>query len=70
MGGPGPTRNLPGQAQGFWRFDDCNMDRTELADNSFSGNHTAFRSVTAFCRPGILNSGIGFDEDDDLVLVP
>src|SRR5437762_3180937 len=23
-GGTGPTRNLPGEAQGFWRFDDCN----------------------------------------------
>jgi len=66
---PGPTRNLPGEAQGFWRFDDCNMDRTDLQDSSFNF-HTAFRSVAAFCRPGILNSGIGFDEDDDLVLVP
>jgi hypothetical protein len=70
MGIPGPTRNLPGEAQGFWRFDDCNMDRTELFDNSFNASHTAYRSVTAFCRPGILNTGIGFDEDDDLVLVP
>jgi hypothetical protein len=70
MGGPGPTRSFPGQAQGFWRFDDCNMSRTELADSTFGGNHTAFRSVTAFCRPGILNSGIGFDEDDDVVIVP
>ncbi len=70
MGGPGPTRSFPGEAQGFWRFDDCNMDRTELFDNSFFGNHTAFRSVTAFCRPGVLNTGIGFDENDDLVIVP
>jgi hypothetical protein len=69
MSDPGPTRNLPGEAQGFWRFDDCNMDRTELQDSSFNF-HTAFRSVPAFCRPGILNNGIGFDEDDDLVLVP
>ena len=69
-GGPGPTRSFPGQAQGFWRFDDCNMDRTELCDSTFFGNHTAFRSVTAFCRPGVLNTGIGFDEDDDLVIVP
>ena len=67
---PGPTRSFPGEAQGFWRFDDCNMDRTELFDSSFFGNHTAFRSVTAFCRPGVLNSGIGFDEDDDIVIVP
>ncbi len=67
---PLPTRNVPGEAQGFWRFDDCNMDRTELFDNSFFGGHTAYRSVTAFCRPGVLNTGIGFDEDDDLVLVP
>ena len=46
------------------------MDRTELGDSSFFGGHTAFRSVTAFCRPGVLNTGIGFDEDDDLVIVP
>ena len=70
QGNPGPTRNFPGDAQGFWRFDDCNMDRTELFDNSFSGSHTAYRSVPAFCRPGILNTGIGFDEDDDVVVVP
>ena len=70
MDGRGPTRSFPGEAQGFWRFDDCNMDRTELFDSSFFGNHTAFRSVTAFCRPGVLNTGIGFDEDDDLVIVP
>ena len=66
---PLPTRNVPAEAQGFWQFDDCNMDRTEVFDGSFFG-HTAYRSVTAFCRPGILNTGIGFDEDDDLVLVP
>jgi len=66
----GPNRSFPGEAQGFWRFDDCNMGRTELTDSTFFGNHTAFRSVTAFCRPGVLNGGIGFDEDDDLVLVP
>jgi hypothetical protein len=69
MGGSGQPRNFPVQSQGFWRFDDCNMGRTELRDSAF-GNHTAFRSVTAFCRPGVSNSGIGFDEDDDLVLVP
>ena len=45
------------------------MQRTDLRDSSF-GNHTAFRSVTAFCRPGFVNTGIGFDEDDDLVVVP
>jgi Concanavalin A-like lectin/glucanases superfamily len=67
MGGPG--RNFPREAQGFWTFNDCNMGRTELGDSSF-GNHTAFRSVTSFCRPGITGTGIGFDEDDDLVLVP
>jgi hypothetical protein len=66
---PVPNRNLPFESQGFWRFDDCNMDRTELQDSAFNF-HTAFRSTTAFCRPSILNTGIGFDEDDDLVLVP
>ena len=70
VGGSGTTRSFPGEAQGFWRFDDCDMGRTELRDSTFSGNHTAFRSVTAFCRPGISNTGIGFDEDDDVVLVP
>jgi hypothetical protein len=72
MGGGdgGTTRSFPGEAQGFWRFDDCRMDRTELADSTFFGNHTAYRSVTAFCRPGVINTGIGFDEDDDLVIVP
>jgi len=68
-GGPGQPRSFPRQAQGFWRFDDCNMGRTELGDSALS-NHTAFRSVTAFCRPGVFNSGVGFDEDDDLVIVP
>lgn len=68
-GNPGPVRNFPAEAQGFWRFDDCSMERTELGDSTFFG-HTAYRSVTAFCRPGMLNTGIGFDEDDDLVLVP
>ena len=67
MGGPG--RSFPREAQGFWTFDDCNMGRTDLIDRSF-GSHTAFRSVTAFCRPGVTGAGIGFDEDDDLVLVP
>ncbi len=74
MGGAGgdmvPGRSFPGEAQGFWRFDDCGMDRTELSDSSFFGGHTAYRAVTAFCRPGFLNTGIGFDEDDDLVMVP
>jgi hypothetical protein len=69
-GGTGPTRSFPGEAQAFWRFDDCNMNRTELGDSSFFGGHTAFRSVTAFCRPGVSNSGIGFDENDDVVIVP
>jgi hypothetical protein len=37
-GGGGPTRSFPGQAQGFWRFDDGNMNRTELGDSTFFGN--------------------------------
>jgi hypothetical protein len=71
MSGPSvSTRNLPGDAQGFWQFDDCNMSRTELIDSSVSGGHTAFRSVTAACRPGASKLGIGFDENDDVVIVP
>jgi hypothetical protein len=69
-GGVGPTRSFPGQAMAFWRFDDCNMNRTELGDSTFGGGHTAFRSVSAFCRPGVSSSGVGFDENDDIVVVP
>ena len=39
VGGTGvaarPVASLA-QAQGFWRFDDCNMNRTELGDSTFS----------------------------------
>src|SRR5689334_13304596 len=35
---------------GVWHFDDCNADRTNLADSGPNGN-TAFRSVGTACTP-------------------
>jgi hypothetical protein len=54
---------------GLWTFDDCTSFRTDLADSSGSG-HTAFRSVSTACIPGMINQGVGIDQDDDLVYVP
>ena len=65
-GGNGP---FPQSAQGLWTFDDCNPVRTELSDSSFF-THTAFRSVSTACVPGIINQGVAIDETDDYVYVP
>jgi hypothetical protein len=65
-GGNGP---FPQSAQGLWTFDDCNTIRTELSDSSFS-SHTAFRSVSTACVPGIINQAVAIDETDDYVYVP
>ncbi|HVZ72634.1 MAG TPA: LamG domain-containing protein [Polyangia bacterium] len=56
-------------AQGFWKFDDCNMSRTELLDSTFNG-HTAFRAVSAACATGIDGQGLAIAHTDDLVYVP
>jgi len=55
--------------QGLWTFDDCNSSRTDLQDSSFTG-HTAFRSVSVACVPGVINQGVAIKQDDDLVYVP
>jgi len=54
---------------GFWRFDDCNDQRTELGDASLE-NHTAFRSVELRCAPGKQGIGAAFASQDDVVFVP
>jgi hypothetical protein len=73
MGGIGGVGGFPGQfpqsGQGLWMFDDCNASRTELGDSTFNG-HTAFRSVSVTCVPGIQLQGVAIDEADDLVYVP
>jgi Concanavalin A-like lectin/glucanases superfamily len=56
-------------SQGSWMFDDCNPGRTDLFDSS-NLNHTAFRSVSVACVTGVIQQGVGIDEDDDLVYVP
>jgi Concanavalin A-like lectin/glucanases superfamily len=68
-GGGGSPQPFPQAAQGLWQFDDCNPFRTDLSDSSFNG-HTAFRSVSAACAPGVQNQGLAIDEADDLVYVP
>ena len=69
-GGMGGTGGLfPQEAQGLWQFDDCNPERTELSDSNFQG-HTAFRSVSTACVPGIQNQAIRVDQTSDYVYVP
>ncbi|MEP6654088.1 MAG: LamG domain-containing protein, partial [Myxococcales bacterium] len=60
---------FPQGSQGLWELDDCSAERSDLRDSSFS-NHTAFRSVSAACVPGLGGSGIGIDGADDYVYVP
>lgn len=60
---------FPQGSQGLWQLDDCSPERSDLGDSTFSG-HTAFRSVSAACVPGLGGSGIGIDDADDYVYVP
>jgi hypothetical protein len=54
---------------GFWRFDDCAPDRTNLFDSSFN-NNTAFRAVNAACAPGLQGLGIAIAAPEDIIYVP
>ncbi len=67
--GDGGMAGFPGSTQGLWTFDDCTPVHTDLGDASGSG-HTAFRSVSTACVNGMVNQGVGIDQDDDLVYVP
>jgi len=64
-GGMGPG----GPPSGLWKFDDCSSFRTDLGDSSGFG-HTSFRSVSTACVTGMINQGVGINQDDDLVYVP
>src|ERR1051325_2138754 len=66
----GGFAGMPVQStQGQWEFDDCNQNRTDLQDSSFNA-HTAFRSISVACVTGMIQQGIGIDQDEDLVYVP
>lgn len=54
---------------GFWQFDDCNTDRTDLTDSSFQG-HTAFRNVDLTCSAGQEGQAVTFAKVGDLVYAP
>lgn len=54
---------------GFWRFDDCNTERTDLQDSANAG-HAAFRSVDLRCTEGQEGQAISISAAEDLVYVP
>jgi hypothetical protein len=54
---------------GFWRFDDCNVDRTDLQDSSNQG-HTAYRNVQQSCQESQEGLGMTFARNTDLVYAP
>lgn len=54
---------------GFWTFDDCNPQRSELFDSSFE-NHVAFRNVDLKCAAGRQGMAPSFAAPEDLVYVP
>jgi hypothetical protein len=54
---------------GQWSFDDCNADRTNLADSGPNFN-TGFRSVGVTCAPGIAGQAVALAVKEDLVYVP
>lgn len=54
---------------GFWHFNDCNPQRTDLQDSSNEG-HTAFRTVGLTCDESIQGLAPVFQRSDDLVYTP
>jgi hypothetical protein len=54
---------------GFWRFDDCNPQRTDLRDSSDNG-HLAFRNVDLTCPAGQEGLAVSFARQGDLVYSP
>jgi hypothetical protein len=54
---------------GFWTFDDCNPDRSELTDQSFNV-FTAFRSVRTACTEARTGQGLSLPNAQDLAYVP
>jgi hypothetical protein len=54
---------------GFWTFDDCNTNRTDLSDSSNQG-HSAFRNVDLTCLPGQEGQAVNLLQRGDLVYAP
>lgn len=54
---------------GFWRFDDCSRERTDLSDSSNQG-HSAFRNVDLQCVPGQEGQAVSLANAGDLVYAP
>jgi hypothetical protein len=65
-GGGGSCESLP---IGFWRFDDCNTTRTDLADSSFQ-RHSAFRTVDLACTTGQQGPALAFSNAEDMAYAP
>jgi hypothetical protein len=76
-GSGGSTGSCEGVPIGFWRFDDCNAQRTDLQDSS-GGNfksfdsqgHTAYRNVDLTCTAGQEGQAVAFAKTGDLVYAP
>jgi hypothetical protein len=69
MGGGGGSGSCDSVPIGFWTFDDCNTDRTDLSDSSFQG-HSAFRNVDLTCVAGQEGQAASFAAKEDLVYAP
>ena len=65
----GVSASCDGVPIGFWRFDDCNTERTDLQDSSFQG-HTAFRNVALRCAGGQEGQAVSFTATGDMVYAP
>jgi Concanavalin A-like lectin/glucanases superfamily len=65
-GGSGSCESAP---IGFWRFDDCNTNRTDLSDSSNQG-HSAFRNVDLTCLPGQEGQAVNLAKRGDMVYAP
>ena len=68
-GGVGEVEDCTRVPIGFWRFDDCNFDRTDLQDSSFQG-HPAFRNIQQSCSESQEGLGAVFARRTDLVYAP
>ena len=60
----------PTEPSGFWRFDDCKADESELMDSSGQWyDHPAARSESVGCVLGQLGKAVSFDDEAALVQV-
>ena len=66
---PGSFGDCTRSPIGFWTFDDCSVDRTDLNDRS-NQFHTAYRNVQQSCAPGQEGQAVTFARNTDLVYAP